>query len=243
MLQYQRQRRKDPQLPRIANFDDLDPLAAEPDVDLRLISRGNPIPADADVIILVGSKATIDDLADLRREGWDIDIAAHIRRGGHVLGLCGGYQMLGQKISDPNGIEGAPRTVDGLGHLEVDTVLGEIKELALRRGTHIQSGTDVNGYEIHMGQTSGPDQTRGWLDMGDGPSGAMSTNGRISGTYLHGIFSSDDFRRAFLASFGTTSNLAYDAMLEQTLDDLADHLEKYLDVDLIWKLAGEISPV
>ena len=124
-----------PRLPRLANFDDLDPLAAEPDVDLRVLEPGQPLPGDADLVLLPGSKATLGDLAALRAEGWDVDILAHVRRGGSVLGLCGGYQMLGRRIADPQGLEGAPGEAAGLGLLEVETVLAPAKVLALRAGT------------------------------------------------------------------------------------------------------------
>ena len=112
-----------PELPRIANFDDLDPLAQEPDVELRLLDPGTPLPADTDLVLLPGSKATLVDLAALRQAGWDIDILAHARRGGWVVGLCGGYQMLGREIADPEGLEGRPGTAPGLGLLDVATRL------------------------------------------------------------------------------------------------------------------------
>ncbi|MGC3936389.1 cobyric acid synthase [Roseobacter sp. EG26] len=226
-----------PQLPRTSNFDDLDPLAAEPTVDLQIIARGTPLPADADVIMLIGSKATLADLAALRAEGWDVDIAAHIRRGGHVLGLCGGYQMLGQSISDPEGLEGTPGTAKGLGHLEVDTVLTPRKTLTISNGTHLASGADLNGYEIHMGQTTGPDCARPWLSLEGSPQGAGSADGKIKACYLHGIFSSDKFRKAWMSEFGAVSHIAHDQLVEATLDDLAAHLEQHLDLDMLLKLA------
>ncbi len=170
-----------PQLPRIANFDDLDPLAAEPSVDLRMITAGDPIPAETDLILLVGSKSTISDLAALRAAGWHIDIAAHIRRGGHVLGLCGGYQMLGHKISDPDGLEGPSGTVNGLGHLDVETVLAPVKNLSLRKGKHLYSAAPLSGYDIHMGQTGGPDCARPWLELEGAPDGASSWSGAVLG--------------------------------------------------------------
>ncbi len=232
-----------PVLPRIANFDDLDPLIAEPDVDVRMIQPGTPLPGDADLIILLGSKATLDDLADLRRAGWDIDIAAHIRRGGHVLGLCGGYQMLGQSISDPSGIEGPARRAAGLGHLHVDTVLGKTKRLAQCDGHMTDSDIPVRGYEIHMGETTGPDRARGWLSLNGRPEGAQSSSGRVKGSYLHGIFGSDPFRAAFLTQLGGHSDLAFEAQIDDTLDALADHLERFMDIDRIWQLARDVTPV
>lgn len=226
-----------PHLPRIANFDDLDPLSNEPGVDLSIIPAGRAIPADADVILLVGSKATISDLDALRTQGWDIDIASHLRRGGHVLGLCGGYQMLGKTIADPDGIEGPAGTAKGLGHLNVDTVLVAQKQLTLNTGHHIASGAALTGYEIHMGQTMGPDCDRGWLDLGSGPQGAASTNGKVQGCYLHGLFTSDAFRAAWMDHLGHTSTQSFDAEVEETLDALAQHLETTLNLDLILQLA------
>lgn len=231
-----------PQLPRISNTDDLDPLAAEPGVDLRLITQGTPLPADADVILMVGSKATIADLAAFRAEGWDIDLAAHIRRGGHVMGLCGGYQMLGQSISDPHGIEGTPGTVAGLGHLDVDTVMAPVKHLSLKTGRHRPTGAPLSGYEIHIGETTGPDCGRSWLDIEGKPEGASTADGRVQGCYLHGLFASDTFRAAYLEGFGITSTLDYEAGVDAALDALADHLERYLDMDLLLSLAEEVVP-
>ncbi len=230
-----------PRLPRISNFDDLDPLAAEPGVDLRMIMPGSPLPADADLVLMVGSKATISDLAAFRAQGWDIDLAAHVRRGGHVLGLCGGYQMLGQTIADPHGIEGPPTTVDGLGHLAVDTVMAPIKHLSLKSGTHPQSGTSLSGYEIHIGETAGVDCDRAWLTFDGQPEGAASKSGRVQGCYMHGLFNSDAFRRAYLAPFGVASSLDFEAGVEDTLDALAQHVERYVDVDLLLSLAQVVD--
>ena len=147
-----------PRLPRLANFDDLDPLVAEADVDLRVLNPGQALAGDTDLVVLPGSKATLGDLAALRAEGWDVDIKAHVRRGGSVLGLCGGYQMLGQRIEDPLGLEGSAGGADGLGLLEVETVLEPAKVLALRAWREVRSGEPVRGYEIHMGARRG----RGW---------------------------------------------------------------------------------
>ena len=230
-----------PQLPRIANFDDLDPLAAEPSVDLRMITNGTAIPAETDLILLVGSKSTIADLADLRTAGWDIDIAAHIRRGGHIMGLCGGYQMLGRTISDPTGIEGPAGTVDGLGHLDVHTVLAPVKNLTLRTGVHLASGAALSGYEIHMGQTSGADCARAWLRFGTADDGAANSTGRVQGCYLHGLFASDAFRAAYLGALGAKTSVILEEQVEQTLDALAAHIEAYFDLDALLGLAAEVS--
>lgn len=223
---------------RIANFDDLDPLAAEPGVRLTLLRAGQPIPGDAALVILPGSKSTRADLAFLRAQGWDIDLAAHVRRGGHVLGLCGGFQMLGQVIRDPAGVEGPAGETPGLGLLDLATEMTADKRLALVEGTHTATGQPIRGYEIHLGRSTGPDCARPFALIGGQPEGATSANGRIMGSYLHGAFASDDFRRAFLARLGAApSSLDYDAGVEQALDALADHLEAHLDVDGLLALA------
>ncbi|WP_050932062.1 cobyric acid synthase [Aestuariivita boseongensis] len=230
-----------PKLPRIANFDDLDPLAAEPEVTVQIIEPGHPLPGNADLILIPGSKATIDDLLFLRAQGWDVDIAAHIRRGGLVFGLCGGFQMLGKTIHDPDGIEGTPRKIDGLGHLDVDTTLAPQKELANRQAQCATSGAAVEGYEIHMGRTSGPDMARPWFTMNGRPEGAQSPSGRIRGTYLHGVFGSDLFRATILSEGGHSAQIRYDALVEDTLDQLAAHLETHMDIDRLLQLAREIG--
>jgi len=220
-----------PLLPRIANFDDLDPLRAEPSVELILVRPGRPLPRDAALIILPGSKATLADLAILRREGWDIDILAHRRQGGHIIGLCGGYQMLGRRIADPDGIEGPAGAAAGLGLLEVDTVLGGGKRLAEAAGIEIASGMTVRGFEMHLGATGGPGLARPMLDLGGRPDGAVSRDGRVAGCYLHGLFAGDRFRRAVLARLGVAGGaVGYEAMVEGVLDSLADHLERHLDL-------------
>jgi adenosylcobyric acid synthase len=220
-----------PLLPRIANFDDLDPLRAEPAVELVLVRPGRPLPRDAALVILPGSKATLADLAFLRQEGWDIDLLAHRRQGGHILGLCGGYQMLGRHIADPQGIEGPPGEAPGLGLLEIETVLGGAKRLAEAAGREVASGLPVRGYEMHVGATSGPGLTRPMLELDARRDGAVSGDGRVAGCYLHGLFASDKFRRGFLTRLGAaTDGLAYEAMIESILDRLADHLETHLDL-------------
>lgn len=233
-----------PRLNRIANFDDLDPLSGTPGVSVEIIEAGRPLPADANLVILPGSKSTIADLAHFRAQGWDIDLAAHIRRGGHVLGICGGYQMLGQTIADPDGIEGPARSVAGLGHLDVATVMQPHKRLALSQAVYRATGDRVSGYEIHMGDTTGPDCARAWLSLDGRGEGAASPNGRIMGCYLHGLFSADAFRSAFFAQLGKpVAAYGYDAQVEKTLDALADHLEQHLDIDALLTLAGPvISP-
>ncbi|MEI4234097.1 cobyric acid synthase [Roseovarius sp. D22-M7] len=230
-----------PQLGRIANFDDLGPLANEPGVSVEIVPPGRPLPGDADLVLLSGSKSTIADLAALRANGWDIDLAAHVRREGRVLGICGGYQMLGRSIADPEGLEGPPSTVEGLGMLDVETVMRPEKRLALSDAHHMASGAPLSGYEIHLGQTHGPDRDRAWLRIGDRPEGASSISGRVRGTYLHGLFASDPFRAAYLAEMGASSDLCYGATVERTLDALAAHLETHLDLDRLWDLSRPVA--
>ena len=228
-----------PVLPRIANFDDLDPLRAEPGVSVVLVQPGEAIPGDAALVLIPGSKATIADLAFVRAQGWDIDIRAHVRRGGRVLGLCGGYQMLGRTIADPDGVEGRAGTVDGLGLLDVETTLGGDKTTVAVAGTDVASGEAVTGYEIHLGKTTGPDCARPVLDLGGRGDGARSADGLIAGTYVHGIFASDGFRRTYLVGLGVpVSDVAFEATVEATLDALAEHLERYVDIDAMLRVAG-----
>jgi len=224
-----------PRLPRIANFDDLDPLNAEDGVAVVIVEAGAVIPADADVILIPGSKATLSDLAALRAEGWDIDILAHHRRGGIVVGLCGGYQMLGRTVADPDGIEGAAATVPGLGLLEVDTVIGAAKTLRPALGRDTVHGQAITGYEMHMGATTGPGLARPWLALAEGTDGAVSADGRVMGAYVHGLFAADGFRRAFLGAVraGDYAAASHAARVEETLDALADHLTAHLDMDAL----------
>ncbi len=226
-------------LSRIANFDDLDPLRLEPGVRVTMLGAGQPVPADADVIVIPGSKSTRGDLAYLRAQGWDIDLVAHRRRGGHVLGICGGYQMLGTIVSDPAGIEGTSGETPGLGLLDISTTMGGDKHLSQVRAVHGALGLDFSGYEIHMGQSDGPDRARPFAHVDGRPEGAVSADGRVAGSYLHGIFTDDAFRRAWLASLGAApSRYAYSAAVEQSLDALAAHLEAHVDVDGLLALAG-----
>ncbi|MCX5493759.1 cobyric acid synthase [Kaistia dalseonensis] len=227
-----------PMLPRIANFDDLDPLKLEPGVSVVLVRPGDPIPI-ADLVLIPGSKSTIADLTFLRAQGWDIDIVAHRRRGGRVVGICGGYQMLGRTISDPDGIEDPPGTVAGLGLLDIETVLTADKTTAPFSGRAAGSERPVIGYEIHLGRSSGPDRERPWLMGAGGGEGAVSGDGRVRGSYVHGLFAGDQFRRAFLAELGAgPSNLSYEAEIERVLDRLADHLEQHVDCDAILRIAA-----
>jgi len=227
-----------PILPHIANFDDLDPLEAEPAVDLIRLRPGMALPGDVDLVILPGSKATIADLAALRAAGFDIDIAAHRRRGGLVLGLCGGYQMLGRTVADPHGIEGPPGQVDGLDLLDVETVLSADKRLEPIRGT-TDGGVPFEGYEMHMGVTAGAACARPFARLDSGAhEGAVSADGRVFGTYVHALFADDRQRAAWLARLSAgTAGVRYDDLIEQTLDRLAAHLAAHLDLDRLISLA------
>jgi adenosylcobyric acid synthase len=219
-----------PVTPRIANFDDFDALAAEPEVELVFVKQGEPIPADAGLVVLAGSKSTIGDLKALRASGWDRDIALHVRRGGRVMGICGGYQMLGRKIRDPLGLESEDREIDGLGLLDVETVMAPEKRLANSAARALAYDAPLQGYEIHLGETTGGDCVRPYVEIDGRPDGAISADGRVVGTYLHRIFDADGFRRALLSSFGVAGGgFDYRADVERALDDVAIELEAVLD--------------
>jgi adenosylcobyric acid synthase len=220
--------------PRIANFDDFDPLRLEPGVDLVFLRPGEAIPGDAALVILPGSKATIADLDALYTTGWDIDLHAHVRRGGQVLGICGGYQMLGRTVADPHGIEGSPSEVNGLSLLPVDTVLEGDKVLVEVAGT--AQGIPFKGYEMHIGRSTG--SATPLLDLDGHDQGALSPNGRVAGCYIHGLLADDRQRRHWLDRLGAaTSGLDYEADVDATLDLLADHIEEHIDCDRLLALA------
>ena len=227
-----------PILPHVANFDDLDPLEAEPAVDLVRVRPGDALPGNADLVILLGAKATISDLDALQNAGFHIDIAAHVRRGGRVLGLCGGYQMLGRTIRDPLGLEGSIGASDGLGLLDVETTLTGDKRLERVQGV-TSDGIPVCGYEMHMGLTEGPDRSRPFARLSDGsPEGAVSPDGRVVGTYIHGLFTDDRQRSAWLRRFAAGgAAISYDGLIDETLDRLAAHLEAHIDIDRLLSLA------
>lgn len=227
-----------PVLSRIANFDDLDPLKVTPGVSVEMVKAGTALPGDANLIVLPGSKSTRGDLEFVRQQGWDIDIAAHVRRGGYVLGLCGGYQMLGRTIADPEGIEGPAGTTPGLQLLDVETTMVPDKTLTRVRARHLAGNCDVTGYEIHIGRTDGPDRAQPMLEIDGRAEGAISPDGRIMGSYVHGIFSSDAFRTSFINQLGgNVPSSSYEQSIETVLDDLAAHLETHVDIDGLVKLS------
>ena len=229
-----------PMLSRIANFDDLDPLRAEPSVRLVIVPPGDALPGNADLVILPGSKSTIADLRMFKAEGWDTDLKSHIRRGGRVIGICGGYQMLGRRVADPYGIEGPPGEEEGLGLLDLDTQLGRSKTLTEAAGRERSTNETVKGYEMHVGTTEGADTARPMLDLDGRADGAISADGRVMGCYLHGIFAADGYRRALLRRL-VGGNVAlgpdFEAEVETTLDALADHIAAHVDLDHIWEIA------
>ena len=228
-----------PMLSRIANFDDADPLRLEPGIDFQWVPPGRPIPRSADIVILFGTKSTLGDLEFLRAQGWHHDILAHARSGGRILGICGGYQMLGNRILDPEGIDGMPGEVAGLGLLDVETRMSPDKHITTKSGQCVQSGESVSGYEIHAGSTYGPDTERPVFRLGGHPDGARSADGRIEGTYLHASFVQDDFRRSWLARAGALpcAPLSYTAEVDRALDALAAEVEAAVDIDTLFATA------
>ena len=224
-----------PLLPGISNFDDLDPLRHEPAVRLITVASGSPLPGDAACVILPGSKTTIADLRAFRREGWDVDLAAHVRRGGNVVGLCGGYQMLGRSVADPLGVEGPADHIEGLGLLDVETVLTGDKRLSPVAGT--AAGAPFAGYEMHMGDTT--PAARPFAGFEDGrQDGAVSVDGRIWGCYVHGLFADDRQRAALLAKFGAASDgRSYEDGQEAALDAIAAHVEAHINLDRLIAMA------
>ncbi|MEZ5986065.1 MAG: cobyric acid synthase [Hyphomonas sp.] len=228
-----------PMLSRIANFDDADPLRLEPGIDFQWVPPGQPIPRSADVIILFGTKSTLGDLAFLRAQGWDHDILAHARAGGRVLGICGGYQMLGKRILDPDGIDGISGEAAGLGLLDVETRMSANKRVTNSRGACAISCDEVAGYEIHAGSTSGPDTERPMFRLDGHPDGARSADGRIEGTYLHGAFVQDGFRRSWLSRAGAIpgASLSYTKDVDRALDALASEVEAAVAIDALFATA------
>jgi len=226
-----------PMLSRIANFDEFDALRSEPDVAFAFVPPGQPLPGDADLVILPGTKATLADLAFFRAQGWDIDLAAHVRRGGRVLGVCGGFQMLGRRLSDPAGIEGAPATVEGLGLLDVETVMTAEKTLRHVTG-RLPGGASFTGYEMHVGRTVGVERTMLRFDDG-GEDGAVSADGGVRGCYVHGLFDSGEARAELLAELGAASDrLDQSARIDQALDEIAVALEAAFDIPALAAIAG-----
>ncbi|MEP1143676.1 MAG: cobyric acid synthase [Henriciella sp.] len=228
-----------PMFSRIANFDDADPLRLEPDVDFHWIPPGQPIPLDADLIILFGTKSTLGDLAFMKAQKWDQDILAHARAGRRVLGICGGYQMLGHTVFDPHGYDGATGTAKGLGLLDIETAMTGAKRVATVDAVSTVTKNVMSAYEIHIGQSFGPDTKRPFFTIAGKPDGARSENGLIQGTYLHGVFTDDAFRQSWLRSIKDdfAGKLSYEATVEDALNELAEEVENALDIDALFALA------
>lgn len=231
-----------PMLSRIANFDDFDPLISEPDIEVRFIPPGDIIPTQADLIIIPGTKATLTDLAFFKLHGWDIDLASHIRRGGKVLGICGGYQMLGKVIADPFGIEGKCVEEIGLGYLDVNTIMKTDKTVTKTNAYSDLYKCEATGYEIHIGNTTGPDTSQPFFSQENIELGCLSKDHKIAGVYLHGLFNDDIFRMKYLSEFrdGTLNKTAFNEQIENALDILAKEMEKHLDLEKIIEIAGEM---
>jgi adenosylcobyric acid synthase len=227
-----------PMLGRIANFDDLDPLKAEPQVEVVFVPPGKPLPADAGLVVIPGSKSTIGDLLKFRENGWHRDLAAHRKRGGHVVGICGGFQMLGRTVRDPDGIEGSVTEAEGLGLLDIETVMEPEKTVRNVSARSVQFDLPLEGYEIHLGRTTGPDTLRPSAIINGADDGAVSADGKVLGTYMHGLFGADAFRGKFLESLGIKGGgIDYRAEVERALDEVAAELETHLDCDAIFGLA------
>ena len=236
-----------PKLHHIANFDDLDPLAQHPNIRLSVVEAGKPLPIHETnpancMILLTGSKHTIKDCRHLYQQGWDIDIKAHIRQGGRVLGLCGGYQMLGKAIHDPDGIEDAPSSLPGLGLLDMETTLFSPK---ITRHTHAKAQPDnheVSGYEIHNGRSHGPDCTRPMLLWDDAQDGAISHNQQVMGCYMHGLFHNASYLNGLIAKLSQNHAISHDGQdyhmrIHDVLDQFSSHLANHLDMDALLKIS------
>jgi adenosylcobyric acid synthase len=239
-LEHERPTRRDarvriaiPHVPHIANFDDFDPLRFEPQVQLEFVAPGRPLPLDADLIILPGSKATIADLEFFRAQGWHIDLQAHVRRGGRVLGICAGYQMLGKIVEDPQRIEGQHAACPGLDLLDVHSTMTVNKTLRAVTGVELTTGMRIAGYEMHLGTTAGPGASRPMIRFDDGTfDGAASADGRILGCHVHGLLADPAFRTAYLGTLGACGTGEDHAQrVDHALDEIAAALESALALD------------
>jgi len=220
-----------PLLPRMSNHNDFDPLRLHPQVNLRFVKMGEPWPA-ADLVILPGSKATRADLAFLLEQGWDKQIEKHLRYGGKVLGICGGFQMLGQQIDDPDGLESDAGSSVGLGWLDMSTRLVAGKQLRSVDGIFLPANTSIHGYEIHNGVSQGAALSRPMLQLGDHEDGAISKDDQVMGCYLHGLFDNAGAAKAILQWAGLYSHEAvdYDGHRQRDLNRLCAMLDAHADM-------------
>ncbi|MDG4597736.1 MAG: cobyric acid synthase [Candidatus Contendobacter sp.] len=221
-----------PVLARISNHTDLDPLRLHPQVEVRWVRAGEAMPP-ADLIILPGSKSTRGDLKRLREQGWDKDIHHHLRYGGKVIGICGGFQMLGRWVHDPDGLEGEPGSSPGLGFLDFETTLEPEKQLHRIEGRLSLDDAFVTGYEIHVGVSTGPALAHPAARLTGGrPDGALSDDGQLLGTYLHGLFDAAPARDALLrwAGLAVRETPDYRQLREEGINRLADAIEAHLDL-------------
>ena len=228
-----------PLLPRMSNHNDFDPLRLHPQVNLQFVKMGAAWPS-ADLIILPGSKATRADLAFLRQQGWDKQIEKHLRYGGKALGICGGFQMLGERIDDPEGLESDAGSSAGLGWLSMTTRFISGKQLRNVEGRFVAADTLIRGYEIHNGLTQGEALKHPMLVLEGRDDGAMSEDGQVMGCYLHGLFDVPDSCNAILEWAGLKSQRSVDYAVhrEQQLDRLADMLEEHLDMTRLKQCMG-----
>lgn len=224
-----------PVLPRISNHTDFDALRAHPQVNLQYVPPGQAIPP-CDLIIIPGSKSVISDLNSLRSYGWDKQIEKHLRYGGKVMGICGGYQMLGEQLADPLGLEGNVHEARGLGYLNASTVIEKEKVLTQKSGRLMLNNkvTDVTGYEIHMGVTQANGVTPIMCEQGN--DGLVNADNNVFGTYWHGVFDSPDALALILewAGLSDTKGIDLDKEKQRSLDVLADTLEAHLDLEKLW---------
>ena len=228
-----------PALPHLSNHTDIDPLNLHAQVNLQFVPAGQDMPA-ADLIILPGSKSVRADLAWLRKHHWQDAIHKHLRYGGRVLGICGGYQMLGKAIHDPLGVEGTAGSCAGLGLLDIETTLETGKQLRNVSGQLLSDGAAINGYEIHVGVTSGPGLQHAFAQLGTRCDGAVSADKKIIGTYLHGLFENGEACRSLLAWAGLEDiqHADYRQRREMDIERLADAVEQHLDIRFIDRLLG-----